>query len=171
MITFSGHHSYIGGTINEYFGPQVHIGDYTSIAEGVIWCGSMNHVCITHPEAVATFNFRERWKKDYFEGGGVSRGPINVGNDVWIGRDVTVMDGVTIGDGAIIGMKTVVAKDVPPYAVFVGNPGVVKKFRFTQDQINELLKIKWWEWPEEVIAERVPDFRDIETFIQKYALR
>ncbi len=171
MVKINGIHSYIGGTVNEYFGPQATIADYTSIAEGVIWCGAMNHVCVTHPEAVATFNFRERWKLDYFEGGGVSRGPITVGNDVWIGRDAWIMDGVTIGDGAIIGARTMVAKDVPPYAVFVGNPGVVKRLRFTEKQIEELLKIKWWTWSEDVIRERVPDFQNIEVFIEKYAIR
>lgn len=167
MIT-QGVHTYIGGTINEYFGPRVYIGKFTSIAEGVIWCGAMNHVCVKHPEAVSTFNFRERWKLDYFEGGGVSRGVINVGNDVWIGRDVTIMDGVTIGDGAIIGMKAVVAKDVPPYAVFVGNPGVVKRFRFTPEQIFKLLKIKWWELKDDIIKELVPIMRNVDEFIDYY---
>lgn len=170
MIFINGVNSYMA-TGFEYFGPHVTVGNFTSIAEQVTWCGSMNHVCIAHPEAVATFNFRERWKQDYFEGGGVSRGPIVVGNDVWIGREAWIMDGVTIGDGAIIGARTMVAKDVPPYAVFVGNPGRVAKYRFTEQQIAALLRIKWWEWPRELIIARMDDFRNIEEFVKKYDIQ
>jgi len=164
----NGLHSYFLGDFNEYFGPQITVGDYTSVAEGVIWCGSMNHVCIKHPEAVSTYNFNERWKLDYFEPGGISRGPITVGNDVWIGRDSFIIDGVTIGDGVIIGAKSVVGKNIPPYAVAVGNPIQIKRYRFTPEQIKALLRIKWWEWPEELIRERIADFRDITVFVNKY---
>ena len=55
--------------------------------------------------------------------------PIYIGNDVWIGRKVIILPGVHIGDGAVIGAGTVVAKDIPPYTVAVGNPMVFKKER------------------------------------------
>ena len=81
------------------------------------------------------------------------KGNINVGNDVWIGAKSTIMSGVTIGDGAIIGSTATVAKDVPPYAIVVGNPGKVVKYRFTQAQIDGLMQIQWWDWEEEKIKE------------------
>jgi acetyltransferase-like isoleucine patch superfamily enzyme len=81
------------------------------------------------------------------------KGNINVGNDVWIGAKSTIMSGVTIGDGAIIGSTATVAKDVPPYAIVVGNPAKVVKYRFTPAQIDGLLQIQWWDWEEEKIKE------------------
>ena len=168
MSITQGDHSYVGLPVNEYFDPKVTIGKFTSVAEGVVWFGKVNHVCIRHRKAVSTFNFRERWKQDYFEPVGYSKGPIIVGNDVWIGRDVYILDGITIGDGAIVGARAMVTKDVPPYAVVAGNPAVVKKYRFTKDQIEKLLKIKWWSWPDELIRDRMEDFKNIEVFVDKY---
>jgi len=144
MSITHGPHSYVDPDHEEFFGPDVEIGSFTSIANGVVFCGSMNHEWIAHRESVSTFMFRERWKDvqfDYFTGAGVKRGPITIGSDVWIGRDVLIMDGVTIGDGAIIGARAVVAKDVPPYAIVVGNPGRVVKYRFTPEQIATLKQV------------------------------
>lgn len=72
----------------------------------------------------------------------------NIGNDVWIGNNALIKGGVTIGNGAVIGMGAVVTKDVPDYAVVVGNPGGVLKYRFSREKIEELLKDPWWEKPE-----------------------
>ena len=79
------------------------------------------------------------------------KGDIVIENDVWIGATSTIMSGVTIHNGAVIGAGTTVTKDVPPYAIVVGNPGKVIKYRFDEDQIKALLNIKWWEWDEEKI--------------------
>ena len=79
------------------------------------------------------------------------------------------MDNVTIGHGAIIGSGSIVTKHVPPYAVVVGNPAKVKKYRFNKEIIEKLLKIKWWEWDKETIIQRIEDFKDIKKFIKKYA--
>lgn len=71
---------------------------------------------------------------------------IVIGNDVWIGHGAYIKDGVTIGTGAIIGRGAVVTKDVPPYAVVVGNPGVIKKMRFKDEYVSELMEMRWWEY-------------------------
>lgn len=69
-----------------------------------------------------------------------------IGNDVWIGHGAFIKSGVTIGSGAVIGARTVVTKDVPPYAIVVGNPGTVKKYRFSEDIIEQLLELQWWQY-------------------------
>lgn len=68
-----------------------------------------------------------------------------IGNDVFIGANVTILDGVRIGDGAVIGAGAVVTKDIPPYAVAVGVPAEVKKYRFDEKTIAELLESQWWD--------------------------
>lgn len=69
-----------------------------------------------------------------------------IGNDVWIGHGAFIMPGVTIGDGAVVGAMAVVTKDVPPYAVVVGSPARIMKFRFPDDQVRMLIESKWWEF-------------------------
>ena len=90
---------------------------------------------------------------------------IIIGNDVWMGYNVCVKEGVTIGDGAIIGAKSLVTKDIPPYAVAVGIPARVIRYRFTPEQIQKLLKIKWWDKDIKWIAENQHLFRDIDSLI------
>ena len=168
MIT-QGDHTYVAVERDEYFGPVVEIGRYTSVAEKVVFCGSMNHNWIKHRESVSTFNWGERFKlPNFFEGAGVSRGPIKIGSDVWIGREAWLMDGITIGDGAIIGARTMVTKDVPPFAIYVGNPGKVHGYRFPKEQREALLRIKWWEWDEAKIRSIMEDFKDVKVLIEKY---
>jgi acetyltransferase-like isoleucine patch superfamily enzyme len=78
-----------------------------------------------------------------------------IGNDVWIGENVTILPSVKIGNGAIIGAGSIVTKDVPDYAVVVGNPAHILKSRFTEEQIRILNKIQWWNWPEEKISKNI----------------
>lgn len=93
--------------------------------------------------------------------------PINVGNDVWIGVQSLVMGGVTIGDGAVIGSRSVVTKDIPPYAIAVGVPARVIRYRFSQDIIERLLEIKWWDFNDDQIQEHIEFFRDPELTLEK----
>ena len=77
--------------------------------------------------------------------------PIHVGNDVWIGDGVFVKNGVNIGDGAIIGARAVVTSDIPPYAIAVGVPAKIIKYRFSPEIIKQLLELKWWDLDPEII--------------------
>ena len=69
-----------------------------------------------------------------------------IGNDVWIGQDVLIKGGVTIGNGAVIGARSVVTKNVPPYAVVAGVPARVIKYRFDKEKIDYLQRLQWWDW-------------------------
>lgn len=93
---------------------------------------------------------------------------IQIGNDVFIGANVTILDGVTIGDGAVIGAGAVVSKDIPPYAIAVGCPIKVIRYRFTDEQIAKLRKIEWWNFNEEQLKDVERMFFDIDSFIEKY---
>ena len=98
------------------------------------------------------------------------KGDIHVGNDVWIGATSTIMSGITIGDGAIIGAGSTVTKDVPPFAIVAGNPGKIVKYRFTEEQIEKLLQISWWNWEEDKIKENAMSMwsSNIDDFINKF---
>jgi acetyltransferase-like isoleucine patch superfamily enzyme len=85
-----------------------------------------------------------------------------IGNDVWIGNNVVVLSGVNIGDGAVIGAGAVVTKDVPPYAIAVGAPARVIKYRFSDNVIEQFLSDKWWEWSEEDMLEKRDYFFRVE---------
>jgi acetyltransferase-like isoleucine patch superfamily enzyme len=77
----------------------------------------------------------------------LTKGDVNIGHDTWICDDVTILSGVTIGNGAIIAAGSVVTKDVPPYCIVAGNPARLVKKRFTDEQIEKLQNLKWWDWP------------------------
>lgn len=83
-----------------------------------------------------------------------------IGNDVWIGNNVTINNGINIGHGAVIGANSIVTKDIPPYAIVVGNPGKILKFRFEQKVIQELMELQWWDFPDEVINKNIHLFMD-----------
>ena len=76
-----------------------------------------------------------------------NKGPVIIGNDVWIGANVSILPGVEIGNGCVIGLGSIVTKNLPPYTVSAGVPCIVKKPRFTSDLIELLQDIKWWDWP------------------------
>lgn len=91
-----------------------------------------------------------------------------IGNDVWIGANAVVMKGIHIGDGAIIGASAVVTKDVPAYSIVVGNPSKVIKYRYDEDDIHWLLKIKWWNFSRKKIKNLIQQnaFTDFKLFKQ-----
>ena len=78
-----------------------------------------------------------------------------IGNDVWIAAGAQILHKVKIGDGAVIGGGAVITKDVPPYAIVAGVPGRILKYRFSEKIIEEFLRIKWWDWPEDIILKNM----------------
>jgi acetyltransferase-like isoleucine patch superfamily enzyme/GR25 family glycosyltransferase involved in LPS biosynthesis len=93
---------------------------------------------------------------------------IEIGNDVFIGMNVTILDGVKIGNGAIIGAGAVVSKDIPPYAIAVGTPIRIIKYRFDNETIKSLLKIKWWEFNLEELKNIENHIFNLDGFLDKY---
>ena len=93
--------------------------------------------------------------KNVIDNPNIQIGDIIIGNDVWIGYEAVILPGVTIGDGAVIGCRAVVTKDIPPYTIVGGVPAKPIPKRFDEETIKELQKIKWWDWPEEKITEKI----------------
>jgi len=82
-----------------------------------------------------------------------SRGDTVVGHDVWLGYSALVLPGVRIGHGAVVAAASVVAGDVPPYAVVAGNPARVIRSRFPEEDVARLLRAAWWDWPIDLVTE------------------
>lgn len=132
------------------------IGKFCSISWGVsISGGGHNYNCITPHPFVHLPSFGIVATKTDLE---IKR--ISIGNDVWIGMNSCILQGTTIGDGAVIGAGSVVTKNVPPYAVVVGNPAKILKYRFSDKVISKLLDFRWWDLPKEFIVENIEYFQN-----------
>ena len=88
------------------------------------------------------------------------RGDIVIGNDVWIGYEAVILSGVTIGHGAVIAARSVVTRDVPPYAIVGGVPARLIRRRFEPETIDALLELRWWDWPPEKLANHLRAIQD-----------
>ena len=151
------------GTFN-----KITIGNYSSIADGCVCDGGFGH----NTKFVTTYPLNEKLKNcAHLAGHPVCRGDISIGSDVWIGEGCLIMSGVTIGDGAVIGARSIVTKDIPPYTIAVGSPAKITRKRFTDEQINKLLDIKWWNWSEQKIIDNAHLLMsdDINSFITAHS--
>lgn len=126
---------------------DVNVGNFCAIAPYVV-CQEPNHTTNKPGQQI-------RFYRSFFEEklGYDSNGCIEIGNDVWIGRNAIILSGVTIGDGAIVGAGSVVTKDIKPYSVVAGTPAEHVKWRFPKHIRDQLLELKWWEWPSERIKQ------------------
>jgi acetyltransferase-like isoleucine patch superfamily enzyme len=165
-----GRMSYYAPRIVKFKGDtgRVIIGNFASIAaDAEFFVGGLHRT-----EWVSLYGLRAMLElpgahEDGFTHG---RGDIVVGSDTWLTMGCTVMSGVTIGDGAVVGTKAVVTKDVRPYAIVGGNPAREVRRRFSDEQVEALLRIRWWDWPTELVQERVDllSNADVDGFIARF---
>lgn len=141
------------------------VGSYSALSEEAIVMLGGEHAI----DRVTTFPLRMRLQ---LPGAGRDGIPVPtadtvIGSDVWLTMRTFVRSGVTIGHGAIVASGAVVNKDVPPFAIVGGNPAKVIRYRFTPEQIDALLEIRWWDWPDELVIESVDLLcgTDIDAFI------
>lgn len=138
------------------------IGKFCSISDKVVIFLGGNH----RIDWITTYGF-PIFLDDWPEGEGIENGPnfvkgwpytkgdVIIENDVWIGYSVTIMSGVKIGNGSVIGAGAVVTRDVAPYTIVAGNPARLIKKRFSDDVIEKLLILRWWDWPKEKIRQHI----------------
>lgn len=133
------------------------IGSFCSIGTGAafIMAGNQGH----RNEWISTFPFY--WMSDVpafgrAENGYLPAGDTIIGNDVWIGSEAIIMPGIRIGDGAVIGTRALVTRDVEPYSIVGGNPAKTIRKRLDDRQIELLLEIRWWDWPDEQLKPVMP---------------
>lgn len=137
------------------------IGKYCSIACGARFLfNSANHTM----RSLSTYPFPlfyDEWEHGMrVDKAWDNKGDIVIGNDVWIGYEAVIMAGVTIGDGAIIGTRAVVTKDVSPYTIVGGVPAKPIRKRFSEDVIERLLSLKWWNLPSKTVSKIIKDIQE-----------
>lgn len=155
----------------QYSNAKLIVGKFCSLSNPKIFLGGEHR-----PDWVTTYPFGHIHQNVFntFDGvgHGLPKGDVVIGNDVWVGAYVTIMSGITIGDGAVIAANSHVVKNVEPYSVVGGNPARLIRYRFSHDQIDNLMKIRWWDWSTEKINENIPLMCDtnIDRFIEKHRL-
>jgi acetyltransferase-like isoleucine patch superfamily enzyme len=143
---------------------NVNIGSFVSIANEVI-IGAGEHPLKRVSTSPVFYKNIDSIKKKFIE---FPRIPIKetiIGNDVWIGRRAIIISGINIGNGSVVAAGAVVTKDVPAYSIVAGVPARVIKYRFDQNVIEALEKIKWWDFDDELIKKYAISFDDPVKFI------
>jgi virginiamycin A acetyltransferase len=145
---------------------NLQIGNFCSIAKSSLFLIDCNHDYKSVTTSAASF-MRNCFDSQSYK---IKRkGQILIENDVWMGHETTVLSGVTIHDGAVVAARSVVASDVPPYAVVAGNPARIIKYRFPEEQIEKLECIRWWDWPTGKLRDNAAWFeKDITEFTERF---
>ncbi|WP_181700034.1 CatB-related O-acetyltransferase [Chthonobacter albigriseus] len=144
-----------------FMGDRLVIGRFVAIATGVRFVmNGANHAMdgfSTFPFAIFGGSWAEGLSMDELQDG--SRGDTVIGHDVWLGMDATIMPGIRVGNGAVVAAKSVVTRDVPPFAVVAGNPARIVRTRFEPAVVDALLDIAWWNWTPERITNHLSAIR------------
>lgn len=139
----------------DFTGDKLIIGKFCMIASDVTFImNGANHLT----DAISTYPFEifgNGWEKAMEEKSYPVKGNTVIGNDVWIGYNATIMPGIQVGDGAIIATNSTVVKNLAPYSVVGGNPSKEIRKRFSEEHIETLLNVKWWNWDVETITENL----------------
>ncbi|HON07886.1 MAG TPA: CatB-related O-acetyltransferase [Verrucomicrobiota bacterium] len=145
-------------------GGNLVIGKFCSIADDVtIFLGGNHRI-----DWITTYPFNKLMHDFiWINGHPATKGDVIIGNDVWIGYQSLILSGVKIGDGAVIAARSVVTKDVDPYTIVAGNPARVIRRRFSDEIIQRLLAVQWWNKDMKTIKKYIPLMlsQDIEKFL------
>jgi len=134
----------------------ISIGNFCSMAKG-FYLIDYNHNIDSCSSYFINRNLIDKDHGDHFIWQGCadkdthSKGGINIGSDVWVGAGCKILSGCSIGHGAVLAANSTVTGDVPPYAIFGGSPAKLIKYRFDSRVIAMLLKMKWWDWSDDLI--------------------
>lgn len=147
---------------------RIEVGRYCSIAANVSIVVGGGHAC--HHVTTYPFDVLERGQTEETSRTYARSKPTVIGNDVWIASGAVIGPGVEVGDGAVVGMQAVVRRNVEPYTIVFGNPAVVLRERFPPDVARGLQELRWWDWPADVVTERIDDLcsMGLWAFIEKY---
>jgi acetyltransferase-like isoleucine patch superfamily enzyme len=165
-----GAHSYDPPHVEWFWGDtgRLRVGRYCSIQSTVTVFVGGEH----RPDWVTTFALREAFGLPgcYESGLPHSRGDVILENDVYVGYESLILSGVSIGDGALVAARSVVNRDVPAYACVAGAPARVVRYRFDEPTREALLRIRWWDWPDDKVLAAVDELSspDVSRFVQKY---
>jgi acetyltransferase-like isoleucine patch superfamily enzyme len=165
-----GHGSTFDAQVVQYHptdGDPITVGRYSGVNHTVVLLpGGMHHA--DWVGTIHTYQDGGRWVMP--EGTLHSRGPIVIGNDVLVAYQAMITSGVTIGDGAIVAARAVVVKDVEPYSIVGGNPAKHLRYRFDEPTREALLRIRWWDWPDEKVRAHRDEINspDVAGFIARH---
>lgn len=148
--------------------PWVTVGKHASVERSVqIILGGQHR-----PEWVSTFPFRAVLGLPGAREDGIptTKGPIHIGEDAWVGYEAMLTPGVTIGVGAVVATRSLKVKDVEPYEIVGGNPARHIRYRFDLETRQALLRIRWWEWPDDEVRAAIDELcsDDLTGFIARH---